>query len=121
MKYIVITKDQEIVAATKNAFQPDDTCNIFENWREALEDCHDADLMFVDLVATLATPHKIKGYEEFAEAKIDHPMACLVPLVLIAPPTDYELDFMTGYPDFVFGHLRRPVTYKILRRASTWV
>jgi hypothetical protein len=42
-------------------------------------------------------------------------------LVLIAAPDDYELDFMTGWPDFVFGHLRRPVTEKIFRRASTWI
>ena len=50
-----------------------------------------------------------------------HEKAKNVPVVLIAPPEDYELDFMTGWPDFVFGHVRRPVDYRIFRRASTWV
>lgn len=80
-----------------------------------------ADLMFVDLLATLREPHKIEGYEEFAMGKMAHETARDVPLVLISPPDDYELDFMAGWPNFVFAHVRRPVTYKIFRRASTWV
>lgn len=78
-------------------------------------------MMFVDLVATLNEPHKIAGYEQFAMAKMMHPSASKIPLVLIAPEEEYELDFMAGWPDFVYGHVRRPVNYKIFRRASTWV
>jgi hypothetical protein len=88
---------------------------------EALDACEGADLLFVDLLATLEEPHKIAGYEKFAELKMGHPAAKDVPVVLIAPPDDYELDFMAGWPDFVFAHIRRPVTEKIFRRASTWV
>lgn len=121
MKFVLITKDQEVKDATNGAFQPDDELLVFEDWESALEACEEADLLFVDLIATLKVPHKIKGYENFACAKMDHPIASVTPLVLIAPPEDYELDFMAGFPNFVFAHLRRPLTFKIFRRASTWV
>ncbi|MBA4291576.1 hypothetical protein C0431_01260 [bacterium] len=121
MKFVLVSKDPEVVKATEGAFQPDDELLIFDTWPPALEACTDADLLFVDLIATLDKPHKIAGYEKFAEAKMDHATASTTPLVLIAQPDDYELDFMAGYPNFVFAHLRRPITYKIFRRASTWV
>lgn len=121
MKFVLVTKDAEVVAATEGAFQPDDVLSVHDDWQAALEDCQDADLIFVDLLATLDKPHKIAGYEKFAEAKIEHAIAAATPLVLIAAPDDYELDFMAGYPNFVFAHLRRPLNYKIFRRASTWV
>ena len=54
-------------------------------------------------------------------SKMRHPKAKDVKVVLISPPEEYELDFMAGWPDFVFLHYRRPVDYKIFRRASTWV
>jgi len=121
MKFVLVTKDAEVVAATEGAFQPDDELVVCEEWLEGLECCADADLIFVDLLATLDKPHKIAGYEKFAEAKMAHREAASTPLVLIAAPADYELDFMAGYPNFVFAHVQRPLTYKIFRRASTWV
>ncbi len=121
MKFVLITKDPEIEAAAREGFHPADHCSAFGAWAEALEACADADLLFVDLLATLEEPNKIAGYEKFAEAKMSHPGAGPVPLVLIAPPIDYELDFMAGWPDFVLGHVQRPVSAKIFRRASTWV
>jgi hypothetical protein len=121
MKFVLITKDQEIEEAAREGFHPNDELKTHPDWASALEECHDADLLFVDLLATLTEPHKIAGYEQFALAKMAHPVAQSVPVVLIAPPEEYELDFMVGWPDFVFGHVRRPVTYKIFRRASTWV
>lgn len=121
MKFVLITKDPEIEAAAREGFHPSDELATFGDWSEALNACESADLLFVDLIATLAEPHKIAGYERFALAKMGHPTGNKVPLVLIAPPEDYELDFMAGWPDFVFGHVRRPVNYKIFRRASTWV
>jgi len=121
MKFVLISKDPEVEAAAREGFHPSDELLTFGDWVPALEQAGDADLMFVDLIATLSEPHKIAGYEKFALAKMAHPSASRVPLVLIAPPPDYELDFMAGWPDFVFGHVRRPVTYKIFRRASTWV
>ncbi len=121
MKFVLITRDPEIEAAAEEGFHPADHFFSYGDWTKALEDCHDADLLFVDLLATLDEPHKIAGYERFAEAKMSHDRAGAVPLVLIAPPTDYELDFMAGWPDFVLGHVQRPVSAKIFRRASTWV
>lgn len=121
MKFVVITKDPELEACAREGFHPSDECLVYPEWKPALDQSDGADMMFVDLVATLHEPHKIAGYEQFAQAKMAHPLAAEIPLVLIAPETDYELDFMAGWPDFVFGHVRRPVTYKIFRRASTWV
>ena len=121
MKFLVITKDPEIKEAARSGFHPSDEMVSFDDWKMALEHCAGVDMIFVDLLSTLIEPHRIAGYEEFAVAKMAHPVAKDVPLVLVAPPDDYELDFMTGWPDFVFGHVRRPVTEKIFRRASTWI
>lgn len=118
---MLVTKDREVVQATEGAFQHDDELLVFEAWDEALEACTDTDILFVDLVATLKSPHKVKGYEMFALAKMGHDIAAPIPLVLIAQPDGYELDFMVGWPNFVFAHLRRPLSYKLFRRASTWV
>lgn len=121
MKFVLLTEDSELVEAAREGFHPSDTFISFEDPLSALNACEGVDLFFVDLLATLEEPNKIAGYEGFAEAKMEHPQAKDVPLVLIAPPDDYELDFMAGWPDFVFAHIRRPVTAKIFRRASTWV
>lgn len=121
MKFVVITRDADLEAAAREGFHPSDECLVFSDWSTALGQAEGADLMFVDLVATLLEPHRIAGYEQFAVAKMTHPDASKIPLVLIAPEREYELDFMAGWPDFIFGHVQRPINYKIFRRASTWV
>lgn len=121
MRYIVITRDPEILEAANEGFHPSDVVDFFENWEAALDCAGDCDLIFVDMLATLTEPHKIEGYEKFALAKMDHSEASIVPLVLIGPDASYKLDFMVGWPNFLLGHLQRPVSYKQLRRASTWV
>ena len=121
MKFVLLTQERELVDAAKAGFHPSDSFTSHKKIEEALNACKGADLLFVDLLATLDEPHKIAGYENFAAMKMAHLAAKDVPLVLIAPPDDYELDFMAGWPDFVFAHIRRPVTEKIFRRASTWV
>ncbi|MCU0315742.1 MAG: hypothetical protein MUC92_04030 [Fimbriimonadaceae bacterium] len=121
MKFILITKDAEVVKATEGAFQQDDVLEVHDLWSTALDACDGADLLFVDMVATLEKPHKISGYEKFAEAKMIHEVASPIPVVLIWPPEDYELDFITGYPNFVFKPMRRPVDYKMFRRMTTYV
>jgi hypothetical protein len=121
MKYVLLTKDPEVLAAREKAFYPDDEVSVFEEWGPALTAAAEADMMFVDLIATLSDPHKIAGYEAFAEAKMSHPQASKVPLVLIWPPEDYELDFMAGYANFVQQAIQRPVTYQKLRRATTYL
>src|ERR1700722_505691 len=109
MKYVILTNDAEIVeaASSPSAFPPDDVVAVYKDVDAALSDCDGADLMFVDLIASLKEPHNIAGYEEFAMKKMAHPVANVTPLVLIGAPDDYDLDFMTGWPDFVFAHLRR--------------
>jgi len=121
MKFVLITSDPDLEAAAREGFHPTDECLVFSDWLEALNASAGADLIFVDLLATLTEPGKISGYERFAMSKMSHESAKDVKLILIAPPQDYELDFMAGWPDFVFAHIRRPVTFKIFRRASTWV
>lgn len=121
MKFVMVTRDKEMAKEAKKGFHPDDTLKVFEEWEDALDSCKGADLLFVDLVATLEKPHKIAGYEKFGEARMAHKHANVTPLVLISPPDGYELDFMVGWPNFVFANVRKPVTYKIFRRASTWI
>jgi len=121
MKFVVITKDPGVAEAAREGFHPSDECYVTNDWIEGLNISGDADLLFVDLLATLKEPHLIAGYEEFAMSKMSHSTTKDTPLVLIAPPDDYDLDFMAGWPDFILGHIRRPVDYKIFRRASTWV
>lgn len=121
LRIVLLTKDSTVAEATKGAFQPDDELSIHSGWEEALEDCEGAEIFFVDILATLETPHRIDGYERFAQAKMSHPVAKDIPLVLIGPGQDYELDAMVGWPGFVFAHLSRPVTYKLFRRATTWI
>lgn len=123
MTYILVTKNSEIRDAflSPEAFLPSDTLKPFDDWQTALTETAGADMIFVDLVSTLTEPNKISGYEEFAEARMANPDLMAVPLVLIAAPADYELDFMVGYPDFVFAQIPQPVTPKIFRRASTWI
>ena len=121
MRICVITDDAELRDAALVGFHPSDEAEFFADWQKALDSCDGCDLMFVDMLTTLLEPHKIEGYERFAEAKMSHPIASEIPLVLISPPTEYELDFIAGYPNFLIGNIRRPITEKIFRRASTWV
>ena len=121
MKFVIVTKDENMVKEARKGFHPDDEMEAFEDWESALDACEGADLLFVDQLATLEKPHKIAGYEKFGEAKQSHPIAGPVLLVLISPEEGYEMDFMVGWPDFVFANVRQPVNYKIFRRASTWV
>lgn len=121
MRFVLISKDQEIIAAATEAFERFGTLQVFGEWRDALEACPGADLMFVDMLATLEEPHKIAGYEKFAQAKMTDKGAKDVKLVLIGAPADYEIDFLVGWPDFLFAQLPRPVTSKMLLRMSTYV
>ena len=95
-----------MVKEAREGLHPGDEFLHFENWEEALNNSEGVDLLFVDLLATLQEEGKIAGYEEFAHAKMGHPVANSTPLVLISPPDDYELDFMAGWPDFVFASFK---------------
>lgn len=121
MKFVLLTRDKEMVENAREGFHPTDEFAAFPDANQAFDACEGADLLFVDMLATLDEPGKIAGYERFASQKMEHPIAGTTPLVLISPPDDYELDFMAGFPDFVFAHIRRPVSAKIFRRASTWI
>lgn len=120
MRFLLITRDDEVRRAAE-AGSGAATFEVFADWAEALEASEGADLLFVDLVATLNEPHKIAGYEQFAQAKMEHPLAKSTPLVLIGPPEGYGLDFMAGWPDFVFYHVKRPVTANTFQRAAAYL
>jgi len=121
MKFVLVTKDAQIEEAAQNAYRGRDELLVYQDWAEALEAAGNADLMFVDLIATLRQAGKIEGYEEFAYAKMQHEKAATIPLVVIAPPAEYELDGMVGWPNFVFAMVRRPVQERLFRQASGWV
>ncbi len=121
MNFMVITKDEELRQAAREGIHPTDRVVFFEDWRLALDDAMEIDLMFVDMHATLDVPHRIAGYEDFAQAKMVHSTKAKVPLVLISPEADYPIDYVVGWPGFVYGNVQRPVDYRIFRRASTWV
>lgn len=121
MRFVLFTDDEEMADAARAGIPASDDLVICDRWEAALDACDATDMMFVDMLATLEEPHKVGGYEKFAAAKMDHPKAKAVPLVLIAPPAEYAMDFMAGWPNFVFAHVRRPVSEKIFRRASTWI
>jgi len=121
MKFLLITRDPELEAEARQGFHPTDELLCEADWERALDGAEGVDLIFVDLEATLCEPHRIYGYEMFAQGKMSHPVAAEVPAVLIAPEISYELDFMAGWPGFLHGHVRKPINYKVFRRASTWV
>lgn len=121
MRCILVTQDQQLIHAAQEGFHPSDELVFYTDWRDAFDNAENVDLMIVDLLATLEEPHRIAGYEKFAESKMSSEQVVSIPLIIISPPEDYKLDFMTGYPDFVLGNLPRPVTAKMFRRASTWV
>lgn len=121
MKFILVSHDKEIIQAARKAYGNHYALDVFDGWEAALESCEGVDLMFVDLISTLKEPGKIEGYEDFAHAKMGHASASKIPLVVFAPPADYELDAMVGYPNFVFAMVRRPVQERLFRQASGWV
>ena len=71
--------------------------------------------------AQCLTPLISDGYEIFHDLMVADAVASKVPVVLISLPHDYEIDFMVGWPDFVFANMPRPVSAKLFRRASTWI
>lgn len=123
MRYVLFSKDPEIVGAFRSpeAFLPSDELVVVGTREESIAACHGADMIFVDLAATLDEPHKIAGYEIFHDLMVADAVASKVPVVLISLPHDYEIDFMVGWPDFVFANMPRPVSAKLFRRASTWI
>lgn len=121
MRFILVSQDEAVIRAAKDAFERIGTLQVFGDWASGLNSSEGADLLFVDILCTLRDPHKIAGYEEFANAKMSHDVAKDVKLVLIAEPPGYDLDFMAGWPDFLFARLPRPITAKILLRMSTYI
>lgn len=121
MKIVLISNDPDLITPAQEAFEKTDELHVFANWQDGLDFSKGAELIIVDLLATLETPHEIAGYERFAEAKMSHKFANSIPLVLIAAPDDYDLDSMVGWPGFLHGLVRRPVSMKVFRRISTWV
>lgn len=122
MRYVLFSTDPDIQAAFRSpeAFLASDQLFVATNRQEAVTLAASADMVFVDLISSLDEPHKIAGYEAFHDLMVENKVTG-VPVVLISPPTDYDIDFMVGWPDFVFANMPRPVSAKLFRRASTWI
>ncbi len=123
MKYVLLSRDAEMIEAFRSpeAFLANDKLVVVEDKLKAIKACEGADMIFVDLLAALDEPNKIAGYEGFHDAFVAAEHTAGVPIVLIAAPANYDIDFMVGWPDFVFAQMPRPVTSKLFRRASTWI
>jgi len=120
MRTVLISRDASVIAAAR-AGLGENCVTVFDDWTTALDQSAGVDLMVVDLLATLDEPGRIAGYERFALAKMDHPVAQSIPVVLLAPPSEVELDYMTGWPDFLFAQVRLPVMPDAFRRISRWI
>ncbi|MCL6624624.1 MAG: hypothetical protein K6T17_08435 [Fimbriimonadales bacterium] len=120
-KVILVTDDRKIVRVAKEAYRDMAQLLLTSDWREALDWCGNADVLIVDLLATLEQPHKIGGYVKFAQAKMSHMKAKGTPLILIAVPEGYKLNGMVGWPHFVRAYLRRPITASMFQRILTWL
>lgn len=120
-KVILVTDDPEVIREAKETYREGVQLVVTPYWSEALDWCRTADVLVVDLLATLEEPHKIGGYVKFAEAKRAHKWAKNIPLVLIDVPEGYKLNGMVGWPNFVRAYVRRPVTSRIFRRVLTWI
>ncbi len=114
MKIIFITKDPEVEEVAKRSFPASEELQFYPDWSEALSASEGADLLYVDQEATLETAHKIRGYEVFAQAKQAHPVAAKVKTVLISPAPGYDLDFVVGWPDFLFQRIEKPLTKQMI-------
>jgi hypothetical protein len=120
-KVILVTEDPDIVRVAKEAYRDVAQLLLTSKWSEALDWCRNADVLIVDLLATLEEPHKIGGYVKFAQAKMSHMKAKGTPLVLISVPEGYKLNGMVGWPHFVRAYLRRPITANMFQRILTWL
>lgn len=106
---IFVSRDPELVADAKDVCQARDLELWVEpEWEQALSKSVRAELLVVDLLATLTIPHRISGYVRFAEAKMAS-AAASTPLVLIGVPEGYRLDGMAGWLGFLQAFVERPV------------
>jgi hypothetical protein len=106
---ILISHDPELIADTREICKTRGMALTVETeWKRALERSAQANLLIVDLVATLTPPHRISGYVRFAESKMSSP-AAKTPIALVGPPDNYRLDGMVGWPGFLSAFVPRPV------------
>lgn len=121
MKVALITKNPVYGQLAREAEDEERKFVLFEDWREAFEHAAECDLMIADLISLLEKPHRIEGYRKFGEARLAHPIAARVPLVLIPAPDGYKLDGMIGWPNFLLGQLRHPITRETFRQVLRWI
>lgn len=106
---VLISLDPELIADTRDACKERRLqLHVDSEWLRAIEKSAHADLMIVDLLATLNPPHRISGYVKFAEAKMKS-AAVQTPIVLIGPPVGYRLNGMVGWPGFLTAFVERPI------------
>ena len=110
---VLVSRDAELVADLVEACERRNIQLTIEgDWRRAVDRAPTVNLFVVDLLATLASPHRISGYVAFAEAKM-RSSACDVPVVLVGPPEGYRLDGMVGWPGFLTAFFDRPLSEEL--------
>ena len=106
---ILVSHDPELIADCRDVCKERQMqLSIEPEWRRALDRSRTANLMIVDLLATLSPPHRISGYVRFAESKMES-AAAATPIALIGAPDSYRLDGMVGWPGFLAAFVPRPV------------
>ena len=109
-----MSRDPELIADVLDACKARNIqVTVEANWSRAIDRSSTANLLIVDLLATLAIPHRISGYVAFAEAKM-RSTASKTPLVLVGAPDGYRLDGMAGWPGFLTAFFERPITEEVL-------
>ena len=104
-----ITKDLELIERARlGCDRRGYVMNVEADWKNAISQAAQSDLVVVDLIATLDPPHRIAGYVQFAEALMAS-KAAEVPLALVGAPDGYRLDGMVGWPGFLSAFVERPV------------
>jgi hypothetical protein len=107
---VLVTKDPELLADAREVCSARGLHIVVEaDWQRAIDKAATANLMVVDLLATLSIPHRISGYINFAETKM-RSAAAETPVVLIGAPDGYRLDGMAGWPGFLAAFIDRPIT-----------
>ena len=112
---ILVSRDPELIADVREACKGRNIgITVEANWARAIDRSSTANLLVVDLLATLAIPHRISGYVAFAETKM-RSAASRTPLVLIGAPDGYRLDGMAGWPGFLTAFFDRPISEEVLQ------
>lgn len=116
--FVCSSNGESVRAITEGVFSAGADAIVFDDWRKMLEKaaakpCH---AFVVELKATISDAEEVDGYEQFASAKMGHPVLKTIPLVLISMPPGEELETFVGWEGFLAAYLRFPPDPLSIRR-----